>query len=178
MQKQSNMISNFGDVYGLPVSFVIDGAYSEFFSVGRLKLAHRAAITNGFPYMIDVQDCDARLPSVGDATDLYLDELVRLSILLGRVQKTIYGFVLILELLHVSSKNVRPSGISSTTDETLHELFNDLKRWKASLPDQLRYKGGLETSRTAGVYACVVDRNGSLMRLFQDFYTFCTPVFP
>ena len=32
--------------------------------------------------MIDVQDCDSRLPSSGDATDLYMDELVRISILL------------------------------------------------------------------------------------------------
>lgn len=55
------------------------------------QILPRAAITYGFPYMIDVQDCNARLPSVGDATDLYVDELVRLSILLGRVQKTIYG---------------------------------------------------------------------------------------
>ena len=91
------MISNFGDVYGLPVSFVIVGAYSGLFSVGGFKPAHRAAITYGFPYMIDVQDCDARLPSVVDATDLYLDELVRLSILLGRVQKTIYGFALMFQ---------------------------------------------------------------------------------
>lgn len=50
----------------------------------------RASIAYGHPYMIDVQDCDTRLPSSGDSTDLYMDELVRLSILLGRVQKTIY----------------------------------------------------------------------------------------
>lgn len=43
--------------------------------------------------MIDIQDCDARLPSSGDSTDLYMDELVRLSIILGRVQKSIYRFV-------------------------------------------------------------------------------------
>lgn len=48
--------------------------------------------------MIDVQDCDSRLPSSGDATDLYMDELVRLSILLGRVQKAIYRFVVLLNL--------------------------------------------------------------------------------
>lgn len=53
----------------------------------------RVAIAYGFPYMIDIEDCDARLPSAGDATDLYLDELVRLSILLGRVQKTIYRYI-------------------------------------------------------------------------------------
>lgn len=50
----------------------------------------RTSIAYGHPYMIDVQDCDARLPSSGDLNDLYLDELVRLSIILGRVQKTIY----------------------------------------------------------------------------------------
>jgi hypothetical protein len=53
----------------------------------------RASIAYGHPYMIDVQDCDTRLPSSGDLNDLYMDELVRLSILLGRVQKTIYRFV-------------------------------------------------------------------------------------
>ena len=51
------------------------------------------SIAYGHPYMIDVQDCDTRLPSSGDYNDLYMDELVRLSILLGRVQKTIYRFV-------------------------------------------------------------------------------------
>jgi len=44
--------------------------------------------------MIDVNDCDARLPSSGDSNDLYMDELVRLSIILGRVLKTIYRYVL------------------------------------------------------------------------------------
>ena len=40
--------------------------------------------------MIDVQDCDARLPSSGDLNDLYMDELVRISVILGRVLKSIY----------------------------------------------------------------------------------------
>ena len=43
--------------------------------------------------MIEVQDCDARLPSSGDAADLYLDQLVRLSVIVGRVQKNIYTYV-------------------------------------------------------------------------------------
>ena len=43
--------------------------------------------------MIDVQDCDARLPSSGDATDLYLDQLVRLSVIVGKVMKNIYTYV-------------------------------------------------------------------------------------
>lgn len=50
----------------------------------------RTSLTYGHPYMIDVQDCDARLPSSGDPNDLYMDELVRLSVILGRVLKTIY----------------------------------------------------------------------------------------
>jgi hypothetical protein len=58
-----------------------------------------ASIAYGHPYMIDVQDCDARLPSSGDSTDLYMDELVRLSIILGRVQKTIYRCKLFYLLL-------------------------------------------------------------------------------
>ena len=42
--------------------------------------------------MIDVNDCDARLPSSGSPHDLYVDELARLSIILGRVLKTIYRY--------------------------------------------------------------------------------------
>ena len=53
----------------------------------------RISLIYGHPYMIDVVDCDARLPSSGDSNDLYLDELLRLSVLLGRVLKTIYTYV-------------------------------------------------------------------------------------
>ncbi|CAA7271448.1 unnamed protein product [Cyclocybe aegerita] len=100
------------------------------------------SIAYGHPYMIDVQDCDTRLPSSGDPTDLYMDELVRLSILLGRVQKTIYS----------------PSGLTFTTDDMLEDLLSDMKRWKEGLPDHLQFVGP-ETSRTAGLlhllYGCV-----------------------
>ncbi|KIK08788.1 hypothetical protein K443DRAFT_84620 [Laccaria amethystina LaAM-08-1] len=100
------------------------------------------SIAYGHPYMIDVQDCDARLPSSGDLNDLYLDELVRLSIIIGRVQKVIYS----------------PSGLTFTTDAMLHELFADMKRWKEGLPDHLKFRGA-ETSQNAGLlhflFACV-----------------------
>lgn len=46
--------------------------------------------------MIDVHDCDVRLPSSGDARDLYMDELVRLSVIGGRVVKTIYRCVFLV----------------------------------------------------------------------------------
>jgi len=52
--------------------------------------AYRTSLAYGHPYMIDVQDCDARLPSSGDLNDLYIDELVRISVILGRVLKSIY----------------------------------------------------------------------------------------
>lgn len=51
------------------------------------------SLTFGHPYMIDVTDCDVRLPSSGDPDKHYTDELVRLSLLLGRVMKTIYRYV-------------------------------------------------------------------------------------
>ncbi|KAJ4487795.1 fungal-specific transcription factor domain-containing protein [Lentinula aciculospora] len=100
------------------------------------------SLTYGHPYMIDIQDCDARLPSSGDQNDLYMDELVRLSIILGRVQKAIYT----------------PAGLMVATDALLNQLLNDLEVWKENLPEQLRFKGS-ESTRAAGLlyllYVCV-----------------------
>ncbi|KAN0077222.1 Fungal specific transcription factor domain containing protein [Tylopilus felleus] len=100
------------------------------------------SLTYGHPYMIDVQDCDARLPSSGDPNDLYMDELVRLSVILGRVLKTIYS----------------PSGLMFTTDEMLYSLLADLENWKANLPENLKYRGP-DTPQNAGLlhllYSCV-----------------------
>ncbi|KAH6918269.1 fungal-specific transcription factor domain-containing protein [Coprinopsis sp. MPI-PUGE-AT-0042] len=107
-----------------------------------LILDRWSSIAYGHPYMIDVLDCDARLPSSGDLHDLYLDELVRLSIILGRVQKTIYT----------------PSGLNFTTDEMLHDLLTDIQRWKDGLPEHLRFKGP-DSHQHAGLlhilYSCV-----------------------
>lgn len=99
------------------------------------------SLTYGHPYMIDVQDCDTRLPSGGDVNDLYMDELVRLSVLLGRVLKTIYS----------------PSGLNFATDEILQSLFADIEAWRERLPEGLKYKG-VGTPLTAGIlhllYTC------------------------
>ncbi|KAG0705062.1 fungal-specific transcription factor domain-containing protein [Suillus ampliporus] len=92
------------------------------------------SLTYGHPYMIDVQDCDARLPSSGDPNDLYMDELVRLSVILGRVLKTIYS----------------PSGLMFTTDEMLYSLLSDLESWKTNLPENLQYRGS-DTPQDAGL---------------------------
>ncbi|CAL1705128.1 unnamed protein product [Somion occarium] len=92
------------------------------------------SVTYGHPHMIDVQDCDARLPSSGDPQDLYLDELVRLSVILGRVQKAIYT----------------PAGLNATNDEALYSLLNDLESWKKNLPDDLQFHGP-GSPRNAGI---------------------------
>lgn len=100
------------------------------------------SLAYGHPYMIDVQDCDVRLPSSGYESDLYMDELVRLSIILGRVLKAIYS----------------PSGLAFTTDEVLNQLLGDIEDWQRSLPENLKYRGP-ESSRPAGLlhflYACL-----------------------
>lgn len=66
--------------------------------------------------MIDVQDCDARLPSSGDPNDLYMDELVRLSVILGRVLKTIYRYD--------DSRNIR-QGCSMIAEQSLWSFFRN-----------------------------------------------------
>ncbi|KAG5716394.1 Acetamidase regulatory protein [Termitomyces sp. T112] len=100
------------------------------------------SLTYGHPSMIDVQDCDVRLPSSGDPNELYIDELVRLSVILGRVLKTIYS----------------PSGLAFTTDEMLYSLLGDMEAWKAALPEHLKFRGP-ETPRNPGLlhllYSCV-----------------------
>ncbi|CDO73555.1 hypothetical protein BN946_scf185014.g25 [Trametes cinnabarina] len=100
------------------------------------------SLTFGHPYMIDIRDCDARLPSSGDPNDLYLDELVRLSVILGRVQKAIYT----------------PAGLNMTNDEELHSLLADIEAWKENLPSDLQFRGP-DTPRNAGLlflfFTCV-----------------------
>ncbi|KAJ7097796.1 fungal-specific transcription factor domain-containing protein [Mycena belliarum] len=92
------------------------------------------SLVYGFPYMIDIRDCDVRLPSSGDAKEIYMDELVRLSIIGGRVVKTIYS----------------PSGLMFVNDETLYKLLADIESWKANLPEALKFRG-VESSQSAGI---------------------------
>ncbi|KAJ7063420.1 fungal-specific transcription factor domain-containing protein [Mycena amicta] len=93
-----------------------------------------SSLVYGFPYMIDVLDCDVRLPSSGDSKDAYMDELVRLSVIGGRVMKTIYS----------------PSGLTHVTDEMLHRLLADIEGWKENLPDGLKFRG-VDSPQSAGI---------------------------
>jgi hypothetical protein len=106
--------------------------------------------------MIDVQDCDARLPSSGDPTDLYMDELVRLSIILGRVQKTIYRCVAAFRLILEALSELKafffvcsPSGLTFIRDEQLYELLADMQQWQEGLPEHLKFRGP-DTSHEGG----------------------------
>ncbi|PIL24240.1 transcription factor [Ganoderma sinense ZZ0214-1] len=121
------------------------------------------SLTFGHPFMIDIRDCDARLPSSGDPNDLYMDELVRLSVILGRVQKTIYT----------------PAGLTFTNDEELHKLLSDLETWKSNLPEDLQFRGP-ETPMSAALGIgrgwCADDGVGGLGMLFL-FYTTVNMIF-
>jgi hypothetical protein len=100
------------------------------------------ALAYGHPFMIDVADCDARLPSTGSPSDAYMDQLVRLSLILGRVLRMIYS----------------PSGLAGATDEGLRALLADIVGWREQLPDALRFRGP-DTARPAGLlhllYGCL-----------------------
>ncbi|KZV79657.1 hypothetical protein EXIGLDRAFT_782017 [Exidia glandulosa HHB12029] len=108
------------------------------------------SLTYGHPFMIDVQDCDARLPSGADSENplpaqeyIYMNELIKLSILLGRVLKMIYS----------------PSGLVMATDEGLEALLADLDNWKTRMPPGLVFQGP-DTGMHAGLlhllYSCVL----------------------
>lgn len=84
--------------------------------------------------MIDVLDCDVRLPTPDDPNDAslaktkpqcYLAEMIKLSILLGKVTKTIYS----------------PSGLVHATDAVITQLLAELDHWKSSLHPDLVYQG-------------------------------------
>ncbi|KAG8772446.1 hypothetical protein FRC16_005664, partial [Serendipita sp. 398] len=68
----------------------------------------------GYPQMIDLTDCDVRLPTPQDKVIGYLNALTRLSILLGEVLKAIYS----------------PTGLFSVTDSMLHDILSRLDHWK------------------------------------------------
>ncbi|KAG8963102.1 hypothetical protein FRC03_003378 [Tulasnella sp. 419] len=105
----------------------------------------------GHPYMIDVLDCDVRLPTPDDPSNLdlrhtkpncYLAELIKLSILLGKVTKTIYS----------------PSGLSHATDGIIEALLAELDQWKDHLHPDLVFKGS-DSIQPAGLlhlfFTCV-----------------------
>ncbi|TKY89459.1 hypothetical protein EX895_001990 [Sporisorium graminicola] len=116
------------------------------------------SISLGHPMMIDLTDCDVRLPSpyeiLRSSNDLPSDpttdrpfafntEMLKLTILFGRVMKTIYS----------------PTGLMNATDEEILSLLRDIDAWKAALPSELVFKGA-DSSAPAGIlhvgFACLM----------------------
>ncbi|WVQ70549.1 hypothetical protein IAR50_000068 [Cryptococcus sp. DSM 104548] len=101
----------------------------------------------GAPLTIDLLDCDVLLPMAytidpdQDASTWQINqeyvglaEHLKLSILMGRVLKTIYS----------------PTGLKHATDEKLKKLVKDINDWIVNLPDDLRFTGP-DSSRIAGL---------------------------
>ncbi|PWY98755.1 hypothetical protein BCV70DRAFT_145768, partial [Testicularia cyperi] len=116
------------------------------------------SISLGHPLMIDLTDCDVRLPSpfevLRSVTDPRSDastdrpfafntEMLKLAILFGRVMKTIYS----------------PTGLMNATDDEITSLLRDIDAWKDSLPSELNFKGP-DSPPPAGIlhvgFACLM----------------------
>lgn len=110
----------------------------------------------GVPLLIDVLDCDVLIPATYDIIPdqdsaswpsepsfVALTEHLKLSILMGRVLKTIYS----------------PTGLKQATDEQLNSLLDDMTAWFDDLPEELRLRGP-ESSIISGIacrHMCKVD---------------------
>ena len=104
-----------------------------------LARAHsRYGAALGIPLLVDLLDCDVLLPAPYDIQPdtepstwpiepsfLALSEHLKLSILMGRVLKTIYS----------------PTGLKHATDEQLVSLLADMTTWKEGLPEALHFQG-------------------------------------
>jgi hypothetical protein len=99
----------------------------------------------GIPLMVDLLDCDVLLPAGYDIIQdqnpstwpiepsfLALTEHLKLSILVGRVLKTIYS----------------PTGLKHATDEQLYSILEDMRAWKEGLPEGLRFEGSKSSFAT------------------------------
>ncbi|KAL5635417.1 hypothetical protein ACGC1H_004269 [Rhizoctonia solani] len=104
------------------------------------------AASYGHPLAINVLDCDVRLPRADEAEGLkmeFMGELVKLSILLGRVLKSIYS----------------PTGLLHARDSILETLLADLDLWRHQLPPQFVFTNAATAGTHAGLlhlyYVCV-----------------------
>ena len=101
----------------------------------------------GVPLLIDVHDCDVLVPAPIEiipsldrsewpvnTSYMALAEHLKLSLLVGRVLKTIYS----------------PAGLKRTTDAELQDLLNDIDSWRINLPEPLQFHGA-SSSRDAGL---------------------------
>ncbi|KIM25984.1 hypothetical protein M408DRAFT_197963 [Serendipita vermifera MAFF 305830] len=111
----------------------------------------------GYPQMIDLTDCDVRLPTPLDQGIGYLNALTRLSIILGEILKAIY------------------SGLYSAQDTMLEDILRRLDLWKTHLPEELAFTGP-NSGPAAGLlhvfYTCVCM---IFWRVFMRISFICPP---
>jgi hypothetical protein len=126
----------------------------------------------GVPVMIELLDCDVLIPSPyivhldSDPTSwpielsfVALAEHLKLSILFGRVLKTIYS----------------PTGLKFATDEQLEGILNDMKEWQDNLPHSLQFTGQ-DSSIAAGLLHIAHTALQFLFwRVFMRFQYVCPP---
>ncbi|KAL7412840.1 fungal-specific transcription factor domain-containing protein [Mrakia frigida] len=107
------------------------------------------AASMGMPQIIDLLDCDVLLPDPDEvplpdrmnepgarsSPYLYFCEMLKLSILLGRITKTVYG----------------PTGLKHASDHQLNSLLIDMRSWKAALPGPLQFSGPTTSTYQAGI---------------------------
>ncbi len=124
------------------------------------------AMCLGIPQIIDIYDCDVLVPCPCDvvpgkvATEWtlsptmdfgHISEHLKLTILIGRILKTIYS----------------PTGLMHTSDEQLTNLNMDMNEWRANLPQELRFTGN-GSSHAAGLLHCTwVAANFLFCRVFM-----------
>jgi hypothetical protein len=122
----------------------------------------RYAASFGHPLTINVLDCDVRLPRSDEAEGMkmeYMGELVKLSILLGRVLKSIYRWVAPNNQNPVDSPVRSPTGLLHARDNILETLLADLDLWRHQLPQAFVFTTPAASSHHAGLlhlyYTCV-----------------------
>jgi len=124
------------------------------------------AMALGIPQIIDIYDCDVLVPCPCDiipgktpsewtlSSNLvfaHISEHLKLSILMGRILKTIYS----------------PTGLMHITDDQLSALLMDMNDWRAALPEELRFTGN-GSSHAAGLLHCTwVAANFLFCRVFM-----------
>lgn len=131
-------------------------------------LLTRARSQYGLPQMIDISDCDRLFPCVHEVrpgAEVNQDRkpyaanvsMIELSILLGRVLKTLYS----------------PTGILNVTDELAHGLLADLQAWRDDLPPECKFDGESSTVAGGWLHLCSVPVFFLLYRPFMRISFTC-----
>ncbi|KAI9637068.1 fungal-specific transcription factor domain-containing protein [Dioszegia hungarica] len=126
----------------------------------------------GIPLTVDLLDCDVLLPAGYDIIQdqnpstwpiepsfLALTEHLKLSILVGRVLKTIYS----------------PTGLKHATDEQLYSILEDMRAWKEGLPEGLRLEGPKSSFATGLLHLAYTTLHFLLWRPFMRITYICPP---